>query len=123
LSGYIMQAMVYGEQRPYNVALVVPDFEYLKKWADENGIDDSDTQALLANEQVRELYVAELNRAQASIKRYERVRDFVLEDDEFSPENGLLTPSLKIKRRAVMAKYGDQIDDMYDGGNPLLGRD
>jgi long-chain acyl-CoA synthetase len=123
LSGYIMQAMVYGEQRPYNVALVVPDFEYLKKWADENGIDDSDTQALLANEQVRELYVAELNRAQASIKRYERVRDFVLEDDEFSPDNGLLTPSLKIKRRAVMARYGDQIDDMYDGGNPLLGRD
>jgi long-chain acyl-CoA synthetase len=123
LSGYIMQAMVYGEQRPYNVALVVPDFEYLKMWAEENGIDTSDTEALLADEQVRELYVAELNRAQANIKRYERVRDFVLEDDEFSPENGLLTPSLKIKRRAVMAKYGDQIDDMYQGGNPLLGRD
>ena len=123
LSGYIMQAMVYGEQRPYNVALVVPDFEYLKMWAEEKGIDASDTQALLADEQVRELYVAELNRAQANIKRYERVRDFVLEDDEFSPENGLLTPSLKIKRRAVMAKYGDQIDDMYDAGNPLLGRD
>jgi long-chain acyl-CoA synthetase len=123
LSGYIMQAMVYGEQRPYNVALVVPDFEYLQKWAAENGIETADTQALLANEQVRDLYVAELNRAQANIKRYERVRDFVLEDDEFSPENGLLTPSLKIKRRAVMTKYGDQIDDMYEGGNPLLGRD
>jgi long-chain acyl-CoA synthetase len=123
LSGYIMQAMVYGEQRPYNVALVVPDFDYLEQWAAEKGIDASDTQALLADEKVRELYVAELNRAQANIKRYERVRDFVLEDDEFSPENGLLTPSLKIKRRAVMAKYGDQIDDMYDGGNPLLGRD
>jgi long-chain acyl-CoA synthetase len=123
LSGYIMQAMVYGEQRPYNVALVVPDFEYLKQWATEKGLDTSDTQTLLANEEVRELYVAELNRAQASIKRYERVRDFVLEDDEFSPENGMLTPSLKIKRRAVMAKFGTQIDDMYEGGNPLLGRD
>jgi long-chain acyl-CoA synthetase len=123
LSGYIMQAMVYGEQRPYNVALVVPDFEYLKTWAEENGIDTSDPQALLANEKVRELFVSELNRAQANIKRYERVRDFVLEDDEFSPENGLLTPSLKIKRRAVMAKYGNQIDEMYDDGNPLLGRD
>jgi long-chain acyl-CoA synthetase len=123
LSGYIMQAMVYGEQRPYNVALVVPDFEYLKKWAAENGIDTSDTKSLLANEKVRDLYVAEMNRAQASIKRYERVRDFVLEDDEFSPENGLLTPSLKIKRRAVMAKYGEDINDMYEDGNPLLGRD
>jgi long-chain acyl-CoA synthetase len=123
LSGYIMQAMVYGEQRPYNVALVVPDFEYLKQWAAENGIDASDTQALLANEKVRDLYVAELTSTQANVKRYEQVRDFVLEDDEFSPENGLLTPSLKIKRRAVMAKYGDQIDDMYEGGDPLLDRD
>ena len=123
LSGYVMQAMVYGEQRPYNVALVVPDFEYLKLWAAENGIDTSDTKALLANEQVRELYVTELKKTQANVKRYEQVRDFVLEDDEFSPENGLLTPSLKVKRRAVMAKYGDQIDDMYEGGNPLLGRD
>jgi long-chain acyl-CoA synthetase len=118
-----MQAMVYGEQRPYNVALVVPDFEYLKQWAAENGIDGSDTETLLADEKVRDLYVTELNRAQANIKRYERVRDFVLEEDEFSPENGLLTPSLKIKRRAVMAKFGSQIDDMYEGGNPLLGRD
>ena len=123
LSGYVMQAMVYGEQRPYNVALVVPDFEYLKKWAADNGIDTSDTQALLANEKVRDLYVAELKKTQANVKGYERVRDFVLEDDEFSPENGMLTPSLKIKRRAVMAKYGDQIDDMYEGGDPLLGRD
>ncbi len=123
LSGYIQQAMVYGEQRPYNVALVVPDFAYLKQWAQEQGIDTSDTRTLLANEQVRELFVVEINRAQSNIKRYERVRDFVLEDDEFSPDNGLLTPSLKIKRRAVLAKYGDQIDDLYEGGNPLLGRD
>ena len=123
LSGYIMQAMVYGEQRPYNVALVVPDFEYLKLWAAENGIDASDTKALLSNEKVRDLYVAELQKTQENVKRYEQVRDFVLEDNEFSPENGLLTPSLKIKRRAVMAKYGDQIDDMYEGGDPLLDRD
>ena len=80
LSGYITQAMVYGEQRPYNVALVVPDFEYLKTWADNKGLDTSDTEALLATEQVRDLYTTELNRAQASIKHYERVRDFVLED-------------------------------------------
>ena len=122
LSGYIMQAMVYGEQRPYNVALVVPDFEYLKKWAADNGVDASDTKTLLANEKVRDLYVAELTKTQENVKRYEQVRDFVLEDDEFSPENGMLTPSLKIKRRAVMARYGDQIDDMYEGGDPLLDR-
>lgn len=123
LSGFISQVMVYGEQRPFNVAVVVPDFEYLKKWAEEKGLDDSDLSALLSDAQVRDLYKTEINRAQASIKRYERVRDFVLEDEEFTPENGMLTPSLKIKRRAVMSKLGDDLDALYTSGDPLLGRD
>jgi long-chain acyl-CoA synthetase len=123
LSGFINQVMVYGEQRPFNVAVVVPDFEYLQQWATEHGLDTSDLDALLNDAQVRELYKTEINRAQSSIKRYERVRNFVLEDEEFTPENGMLTPSLKIKRRAVMAKLGTEIDDLYEGGDPLLGRD
>jgi long-chain acyl-CoA synthetase len=105
------------------VAVVVPDIEYLEKWAAENSLDASDLDALLADEKVQELFTTELNRGQASIKRYERVRDFVLEPDEFTPENGMLTPSLKIKRRAVMAKFGDDIDAMYEADNPLIGRD
>ena len=123
LSGFISQVMVYGEQRPYNVAVVVPDIEYLEKWAAENGLDSSDLEALMEDEKVQELFTNELNRGQASIKRYERVRDFVLEPDEFTPENGMLTPSLKVKRRAVMAKFGDEIDAMYEVDNPLIGRD
>jgi len=123
LSGFISQVMVYGEQRPYNVAVVVPDIEYLEKWASENNMDASDLNALMADEKVQELFTTELNRGQASIKRYERVRDFVLEPEEFTPENGMLTPSLKIKRRAVMAKFGGEIDAMYEADNPLIGRD
>jgi long-chain acyl-CoA synthetase len=122
LSGFITQVMVYGEQRPYNVAVVVPDVEYLEKWAAEKGLDTSDLATLLADGQVTELYKTEINRAQSSIKRYERVRDFVLEPEEFTPENGMLTPSLKIKRRAVMAKLGSEIDALYEGDDPLLGR-
>ncbi len=122
LSGYIAQAMVYGEQRPYNVAVIVPDFEYLNKWAEGKGIDTSDLDALLESPEVKELFTTEINRAQSSIKRYERVRAFILEDEEFTPENGMLTPSLKIKRRAVMAKLGDRINDLYDGDDPLIGR-
>jgi long-chain acyl-CoA synthetase len=123
LSGFISQVMVYGEQRPYNVAVLVPDIEYLEKWASENNIDSSDIDAMLASEKVQQLFTTEVNRGQASIKRYERVRDFVLEPDEFTPENGMLTPSLKVKRRAVMAKFGEEIDAMYDEDNPLIGRD
>ncbi|MGI9529331.1 MAG: AMP-dependent synthetase/ligase [Acidimicrobiia bacterium] len=123
LSGFISQVMVYGEQRPFNVAVVVPDFEYLEKWAEEQGLDTSDLDALLADAEVKELYTKEITRAQSSIKHYERIRDFVLEDEEFTPNNGMLTPSLKIKRRAIMAKHGDEIDDLYEGDHPLMGRD
>ena len=122
LSGFISQVMVYGEQRPHNVAIIVPDIEYLEKWAEENGLDASDVGALLADEKVKELFKTEVNRGQSSIKHYERVRDFFLDGDEFTPENGMLTPSLKVKRRAVMARFGDEIDAMYEGDDPLIGR-
>ena len=123
LSGFISQIMVYGEQRPHNVAVVIPDFAYLEKWAGENGLDDVDPDALLDDERVRELFKTEIDRAQSSIKRYERVQGFILEAEEFSPENGMLTPSLKVRRRAVMSKYGEQIDALYSGADPLIGRD
>ena len=123
LSGFISQVMVYGEQRPFNVALVVPDFEYLEQWAAEKGLDATDLDTLLEDAEVQELFKTEITRAQSSIKHYERVRDFALETEEFTPENGMLTPSLKIKRRAILEKYGDQIDEMYEADDPLIGRD
>jgi long-chain acyl-CoA synthetase len=123
LSGYIAQVMVYGEQRPYNVAAVVPDLEYLTKWAEEHEVDPKDTDALLHNDAVIDLFKTEITRAQKDIKHYERVRDFILTDKEWTPENGMLTPSLKIKRRAIMAELGAGLDDLYEGNDPLLGRD
>jgi long-chain acyl-CoA synthetase len=123
LSGYIMQVMVYGEQRPHNVAVIVPDFDYLGKWAAENGVDASDHETLIADERVIELFKTEVNRAQSDIKHYERIRDFILATKEWTPENGMLTPSLKIKRRTLMTEFGSSIDDLYKGDDPLLGRD
>ena len=113
LSGYIMNIMVYGEQRPFNVAVIVPDVEALEKWADENGLGDRSVDQLLKEDQVIDLIQREINRNSGPIKGYERVRSFVLTGDEFTPENGMLTPSLKVKRRAVMAKFGDEIEALY----------
>jgi long-chain acyl-CoA synthetase len=78
---------------------------------------------LVADERVVELFKTEINRAQSDIKHYERVRDFILAKEEWTPEDGTLTPSLKIKRRAVMAEFGDQINTLYESDDPLLGRD
>lgn len=123
LSGFITQVMVYGEQRPYNVALIHPDMEQLNSWAAEKNIDSSDVSAFLDNEQVRTKLKAEIDRAQNSIKRYERIRNFVTTTEELTPENGMLTPTLKLKRRAIMAKYGESISSLYDSKDPLIGRD
>jgi long-chain acyl-CoA synthetase len=113
LSGYVTNIMVYGEQRPYNVAVIVPDMEALTKWAEDHGLGDLGEDALLESEQVSDLYQREIDRLSGGIKGYERVKGFVLEEEEFAPENGMLTPSLKVKRRAVIAKYGDDIEKLY----------
>lgn len=113
LSGYITNIMVHGEQRPYNVAVIVPDAEALEKWAAENGLGGRALDQLIKEDRVKELIQREINRQSGPIKGYERVRKFVLTTEEFNPENGMLTPSLKVKRRAVMAKYGDEIEALY----------
>jgi len=113
LSGYVTNIMVHGEQRPHNVAVIVPDLVALNSWADKHGLGDRSVEQLLVEDDVMDLIERELNRQSGPIKGYERVRGFVLTDEEFTPENGMLTPSLKVKRRAVMAKYGDQIEKLY----------
>jgi long-chain acyl-CoA synthetase len=119
LSGYVLNIMVSGEQRPYNVAVIVPDMEALTKWAADHGLADLSEDDLLGNDEVEDLYRREIDRLSGPIKRYEQVKRFALEAEEFTPENGMLTPSLKIKRRAVMAKYGDDIDALYTTEDPL----
>ena len=114
LSGFVTNIMVYGEQRPYNVAVIVPDMDALTKWAGDHGLGDLSEEALLEDETVNDLYQREINRLSGSIKGYEQVRGFVLEDEEFSPENGMLTPSLKVKRQAVLDRYGDDLAKLYD---------
>jgi long-chain acyl-CoA synthetase len=114
LSGYITNIMVHGEQRPYNVAVIVPDAEALELWAGDNGLGEGSLDQLLKEDRVKELIQREVNRHSGPIKGYERVRKFILTPEEFTPENGMLTPSLKVKRRAVMAKYGDALDALYD---------
>ncbi|MGB9358690.1 MAG: long-chain fatty acid--CoA ligase [Acidimicrobiia bacterium] len=114
LSGYVTNIMVYGEQRPYNVAVIVPDMDALTKWAADHGLGDLSSEALLESDTVADLYQREIDRLSGSIKGYEQVRGFVLEDEEFTPENGMLTPSLKVKRKAVLDRYGDDLDKLYE---------
>ncbi|MFP4596932.1 MAG: AMP-dependent synthetase/ligase [Persicimonas sp.] len=111
LSGFINQVMIEGTNKRYNVALIVVDDESLTEWCEENGID---REGALENPKVRDLYSDELKRWGNSLKGFEHPRNFALIDEEFTPDNDMLTPTLKLKRRVVMEKYGDVIEDLYN---------
>ncbi|MDH5673684.1 MAG: long-chain fatty acid--CoA ligase [Myxococcales bacterium] len=112
LSPYIAQCVLYGSDRPHNVALIVPDMKALSDWAAQKGLD-TDPEAMVADGHVRELIRREIDTCSRELKGFESVRDFLLESRELSPENGLLTPTLKLKRRAIMEAYGERLAALY----------
>jgi long-chain acyl-CoA synthetase len=110
LSPYIANVMIYGANKPHNVALVVPDSDALRTWAERQGIPLGDPRT---NQQVRDLIRSEIETLSKDIKGYERVQDFVLVIEDFTTENGMLTPTLKVKRRVVLERYGKELDALY----------
>jgi long-chain acyl-CoA synthetase len=73
----------------------------------------SSDELLLNDSKVRDLFKAEIEKYSEKFKGFESVQDFVLIDKDFTTENGMLTPSLKLKRRAVLEKWGPTIDELY----------
>ena len=112
LSPYIAQCVVYGSNRPYNVALVVPDLPAIAAWAKQRDIP-AEGDALLQEPLVHELLGSEIDRANASMKGFERIQRFVIESEELSPANDMLTPTLKLKRRQFNEKYAPALDSLY----------
>ena len=112
LSPYILQAMLFGANKLYNVVVLVPEREALEKYASSNGIDASGDD-LLTHPKIRELIQKELEQHTATFKGYERPKNFALVNEEWSPENGLLTPTLKLKRRIVVDHYASLIESLY----------
>lgn len=115
LSPYIGRTMVFGANKPYNVAIIVPDFVSLGEYAQAEGIASSDPAALVRNEKVLALFRKEIDAQSAGFKGYETVRKFHLAAEEFTVENDLLTPKLSMKRRNVVKRYQDALDAMYAG--------
>jgi long-chain acyl-CoA synthetase len=113
LSPYVLQAFVYGENRAYNVCLLVPDFEAVSKWARTQGVAGRDPHALVENEAVRRLIGGELDRIGADFRAFERPRRWTLLAEEFTVESALLTPKLGVKRAKVLERYRGVLEDMY----------
>jgi long-chain acyl-CoA synthetase len=114
LSPFIANAMIYGDGRPYNVALVVPDAQALHSWANKQGLTlPADP---LADDRVRAVILAEVERLSVDFKGFEKPRSVALIAEDFTIANGLLTPTLKLKRRDAVARYRNVIDDLYARG-------
>ncbi len=113
LSPFILNALVYGDNKPYNVALLCADTNAVQKWAANEGLGSLSGEALLENPRVRELFKKELEKHMAEFKGFEEVREFAVIGEDFTTDNDMLTPSLKVKRRKVMEKYGKTVEALY----------
>lgn len=121
LSPFIANVMIHGEHRPYNVALVVLDPARVTAWVAERGLPgDGDVTRL---PEVHALIEEELARLSTSFRRYERPRAFVLTTDELTIENGMLTPTLKLKRAKLLERYGDALEALYTREHPAPTRE
>jgi len=110
---FVEQAMIFGEARAYTVALIVPDFVVLEKYAREKGLPTEPAE-MVENETIKALIGAEITRSlEGKYGRYEIPKKFIYIKDNFSLENGTLTQTMKLKRRAVLEKYGKEIDAVY----------
>ncbi len=117
LSPYVANVMVYGENRPYNVALVVPNVPAIRTWGETSRAPlPEDVQALLRDERVVGLIRGEIKAHSGEFKGFERIQDFALVSGEFTIESGMLTPKMSLKRRQVVAEYGPAIDALYARG-------
>lgn len=110
---YISQAFVYGDRKPYLVALVVPTIERLLEFAREKGINYNDPDDLVVHEPVLELYEQRIAEINAGLASYETIKKFVLLPRDFSIAAGELTPTLKFKRKAIIEHNKEKIERMY----------
>ena len=105
--------MVYGDGRDYNVALVVPDFEVLEKYARENNLS-GDPEALAGNPEVQKMISGAIaDGLKGKFSGYEIPRKFLFMPETFSSENGMLTQTMKLKRRNVLERYMPEIESLY----------
>ncbi len=110
---YASEIIVYGEGKPYCVALVSLEGEAIKEWAAANGMGGKSFGEIARDPKTREMvsgYVEQLNK---HLNRWEQVKRFDIIDRELTVETGDLTPSLKLKRKVVVDNFHDKIDDLY----------
>ena len=108
----ISQSMLYGDFKNYLVAIIVPDKENALLWAKDNNKDENLSEIIKDEDYIKKMkeITAKVNKKLSSI---EQVRKFILLDEEFTIDNDMMTPTMKVKRYKVKNIYGEQLENLY----------
>jgi Long-chain acyl-CoA synthetases (AMP-forming) len=110
---FVEQAMIYGAGRPYTICLVVPDFVALKTYAEKNSLP-TDPKKMATSRDITQLIETEIVKAlKGKYGGYEIPKKFIFIDEPFTVDNGMITQTMKLKRRVVLEKFKDQIEKLY----------
>ena len=111
---YIDQISIIADERKFVSALIVPDYELVKKYAEEKGIAYENMGELLKNDAIIDLFKERIDTLQQQFAHYEQIKKFTLLPDPFSRAKGELTNTLKIKRNVLNKNYAAEIEKMYE---------
>jgi len=112
-SPYIENAVLIGDGRPYIVALLAPDPEVVGAWAEDRGEDADDLARVVSNPDLQREFARAVEGVNAKLARFEQIKIFRVLPEPLTVEGGSLTPTMKVKRRAVTEAYADLIQEMY----------
>ncbi len=111
---YIDEVAVIGDKRKFVTALVVPNLSQLKRWAEKEGLDTTDSAALCANPKTVGFLMSEINALQKDLAEYEKIKKITLLPNHFSIMHGEVTNTMKVRRPVVAKRYADEIERMYE---------
>ena len=111
---YIGEFIVYGEGRPYCVALVGLDSEAINEWAASHGLANKSFTEIARDERTRDLIGGYIDTLNTHLNRWEQIKKFAIIDRELSIEAGDLTPSLKVRRKVVVDNFADLLSALYN---------
>jgi long-chain acyl-CoA synthetase len=112
----ISKACMIGDERKFLSMVIALDHEEAPAWAEARGLEYHDLASFSQLPQVQEEVARAVAEANETVARVEQVKKWVIVPDEWTPDSGEVTPSLKLKRRVVLDKYTEQIESMYAGG-------
>jgi len=116
----VAEAVVLGDKHKFPAVLISPHFAALEDWARNNNVPFASREQLVANAKVRALYEAIVGQVNQNLARFEKLKRVLIVPDEFTSQNGILTASMKVRRRAVEERYGKQINEMYESAEGSL---